>query len=60
MDFGLLFEMQVPKPWTPTSESDAFWNSIAQAKAAEQAGSCRHPRHVVGIGGIPTAGLDQR
>jgi alkanesulfonate monooxygenase SsuD/methylene tetrahydromethanopterin reductase-like flavin-dependent oxidoreductase (luciferase family) len=38
MDFGLLFEMQVPKPWTATTESDAFWNSIAQAKAAEAAG----------------------
>lgn len=38
MDFGLLFEMQVPKPWTATTESEAFWNSIAQAKAAEAAG----------------------
>jgi alkanesulfonate monooxygenase SsuD/methylene tetrahydromethanopterin reductase-like flavin-dependent oxidoreductase (luciferase family) len=38
MDFGLLFEMQVPKPWTATSESDAYWNSIEQLKAAEQAG----------------------
>lgn len=38
MDYGLLFEMQVPKPWGPTSESDAYWNSLEQVDVAEQAG----------------------
>ena len=38
MDFGLLFEMQVPKPWGPTTEADAYRNSVIQAVAAEQAG----------------------
>jgi alkanesulfonate monooxygenase SsuD/methylene tetrahydromethanopterin reductase-like flavin-dependent oxidoreductase (luciferase family) len=38
MDFGLLFEMQVPKPWGPTTEADAYRNSVVQAVAAEQAG----------------------
>ena len=38
MDFGLLFEMQVPKPWGETTESDAYWASIEQVKAAEDAG----------------------
>lgn len=38
MDFGLLFEMQVPKPWTATTESDTYWNSIAQLQMAEESG----------------------
>ncbi|HTZ92913.1 MAG TPA: LLM class flavin-dependent oxidoreductase [Streptosporangiaceae bacterium] len=38
MDFGLLFEMQVPKPWGPATEADAYRNGVAQAIAAEQAG----------------------
>lgn len=38
MDFGLLFEMQVPKPWGPTTEAEAYHNSIAQACVGEQAG----------------------
>jgi alkanesulfonate monooxygenase SsuD/methylene tetrahydromethanopterin reductase-like flavin-dependent oxidoreductase (luciferase family) len=38
MDFGLLFEMQVPKPWTATTESQAYWNSIEQLRTAEQCG----------------------
>ena len=38
MDYGLLFEMQVPKPWGPTTEADTYWASIEQVKAAEEAG----------------------
>jgi alkanesulfonate monooxygenase SsuD/methylene tetrahydromethanopterin reductase-like flavin-dependent oxidoreductase (luciferase family) len=30
--------MQVPKPWGPTTEADAYWNSLEQLKAAEEAG----------------------
>lgn len=38
MDFGLLFEMAVPRPWHANSEFDAYWNSIEQVRVAEEAG----------------------
>jgi alkanesulfonate monooxygenase SsuD/methylene tetrahydromethanopterin reductase-like flavin-dependent oxidoreductase (luciferase family) len=38
MDYGLLFEMGIPRPWTPTSETEAYWNSIEQVKVAEESG----------------------
>ncbi|MDQ1736090.1 MAG: hypothetical protein QOH56_2341 [Pseudonocardiales bacterium] len=38
MDYGLLFEMGIPKPWTATTEATAYWNSIEQVKVAEQSG----------------------
>jgi alkanesulfonate monooxygenase SsuD/methylene tetrahydromethanopterin reductase-like flavin-dependent oxidoreductase (luciferase family) len=38
MDYGMLFEMQVPRPWTATSESDAYWQSLEQLRVAEQSG----------------------
>jgi len=38
MDFGIFYEVQVPKPLGPRSEYDAFQNVIAQTVAAEQAG----------------------
>lgn len=38
MDFGLIFEMQVPKPWGPRTEYDAYWNSLEQLRVAEQSG----------------------
>jgi alkanesulfonate monooxygenase SsuD/methylene tetrahydromethanopterin reductase-like flavin-dependent oxidoreductase (luciferase family) len=38
MDYGLLFEMGIPRPWTATTESEAYWNSIEQLTVAEQSG----------------------
>jgi alkanesulfonate monooxygenase SsuD/methylene tetrahydromethanopterin reductase-like flavin-dependent oxidoreductase (luciferase family) len=38
MDFGLLYELAVPKPWGLTTERDAFWNAIAQVREAESVG----------------------
>lgn len=38
MDFGLLYELAVPKPWTATTESDAFWNALEQVREAEAKG----------------------
>jgi len=38
MDFGLLYELGVPRPWTERSEYDAFWNALEQVKSAEKAG----------------------
>lgn len=38
MDFGLMYELAVPKPWGPTTERDAFWNAIAQLREAERVG----------------------
>ena len=38
MKFGLMTQLQLPRPWTETSEREAFWNCIDQAVAGEQAG----------------------
>jgi alkanesulfonate monooxygenase SsuD/methylene tetrahydromethanopterin reductase-like flavin-dependent oxidoreductase (luciferase family) len=38
MDFGLLFEMQVPKPWDERTEYRTYWDSIEQVRVAEQSG----------------------
>jgi alkanesulfonate monooxygenase SsuD/methylene tetrahydromethanopterin reductase-like flavin-dependent oxidoreductase (luciferase family) len=38
MDFALFYEIPVPKPWTPTSEHEAYRNTIEQAVWGEQAG----------------------
>lgn len=38
MDFGLLYELAVPKPWSPTTERNAFWNALHQVRQAEASG----------------------
>ncbi|HEY6759970.1 MAG TPA: LLM class flavin-dependent oxidoreductase [Baekduia sp.] len=38
MDFGLLYELGVPRPWGPRSEYDAYWNALKQAKEADRVG----------------------
>jgi alkanesulfonate monooxygenase SsuD/methylene tetrahydromethanopterin reductase-like flavin-dependent oxidoreductase (luciferase family) len=38
MDFGLIYELGVPKPWGPRSEYDAYWNAIAQVREADRLG----------------------
>ena len=38
MDFGLLYEMAIPRPWTATTEHDAYWNVVEQARLADQSG----------------------
>ena len=38
MDFGLIYEMNVPRPWGPRSEYDVYWNSIWQAVEADRLG----------------------
>jgi alkanesulfonate monooxygenase SsuD/methylene tetrahydromethanopterin reductase-like flavin-dependent oxidoreductase (luciferase family) len=38
MDFGLLYELSVPRPWTATSEYDVFWNCLDQVRTAERVG----------------------
>ena len=38
MKFGLMTQLQIPRPWHETSERDAFWHAIDQGAAAEQAG----------------------
>src|SRR5215510_7958086 len=38
MDFGLLYEIGVPRPWNDRSEYDAFWNALEQAKEADRLG----------------------
>ena len=38
MKFGLLYEIEVPRPWGETSVADCFWEALEQVKIAEQVG----------------------
>lgn len=38
MKFGLMTQIQMPRPWTETTERQAFWDGLDQVVAAEQAG----------------------
>ncbi|MCH7698837.1 MAG: LLM class flavin-dependent oxidoreductase [Chloroflexi bacterium] len=38
MKFGIFYEMQLPKPWGPTSELDIFQQSLEQVELADQLG----------------------
>jgi alkanesulfonate monooxygenase SsuD/methylene tetrahydromethanopterin reductase-like flavin-dependent oxidoreductase (luciferase family) len=38
MKFGLLYEIEVPRPWTETSVANCFWEALEQVKVAERAG----------------------
>ena len=38
MKFSLVYELEMPKPWTETSEYDMYWDSLAQIELADQLG----------------------
>jgi alkanesulfonate monooxygenase SsuD/methylene tetrahydromethanopterin reductase-like flavin-dependent oxidoreductase (luciferase family) len=38
MKFGLMTQIQMPRPWNETTERQAFWHGLDQVVAAEQAG----------------------
>ncbi len=38
MKFGLLYEIEVPRPWGETSVADCFWEALEQVKVAEEIG----------------------
>ena len=38
MKFGLMTQIQMPRPWAETTERQAYWNGLDQAAAAEAAG----------------------
>ena len=38
MKFGLMTQIQMPRPWTETTERQAFWDNLDQAVAAEAVG----------------------
>jgi alkanesulfonate monooxygenase SsuD/methylene tetrahydromethanopterin reductase-like flavin-dependent oxidoreductase (luciferase family) len=38
MKFGIFFEMQLPRPWGPTSERDIFHQSLEQVELADELG----------------------
>ena len=38
MKFGIMTQIQIPRPWQPTSERQAYWNALDQGVAAEAAG----------------------
>ena len=37
MNFGLMTQLQMPRPQHETAEREAFWHAIDQGAAAEQA-----------------------
>jgi alkanesulfonate monooxygenase SsuD/methylene tetrahydromethanopterin reductase-like flavin-dependent oxidoreductase (luciferase family) len=38
MKFGLIYELQMPKPWDGITEADIYWQALEQIIAAEEAG----------------------
>jgi alkanesulfonate monooxygenase SsuD/methylene tetrahydromethanopterin reductase-like flavin-dependent oxidoreductase (luciferase family) len=38
MKFGFMIQLQMPKPWSETTEREAHWNAVEQAVKAEEAG----------------------
>ncbi|MBL6457453.1 LLM class flavin-dependent oxidoreductase [Belnapia sp. T6] len=38
MKFGIFYELQLPKPWGPTSERDLYRNALAQLELADRLG----------------------
>src|SRR6201995_3790904 len=38
MKFGVFYEHQLPRPWTPNSEYELFQNSLAQVELADRLG----------------------
>jgi len=38
MKFGLMTQIQMPRPWTETTERNNYWNALEQGVAAEAAG----------------------
>lgn len=38
MDFGIFYEIEIPKPWTDRSEIDAYRQVFAQVEFAEEMG----------------------
>ena len=38
MRFGMFFELQMPKPWSPTAEYDTLWQAVEQVTYAEEMG----------------------
>ena len=38
MKFGYMMQVQMPRPWSETTEREAYWNAVEQAVAAEEAG----------------------
>lgn len=38
MQFGMMTQIQIPRPWTESSEREAYWNALEQGAAGEAAG----------------------
>ncbi|HEY2664445.1 MAG TPA: hypothetical protein VGI47_08900 [Candidatus Binataceae bacterium] len=39
MKFGLLYEMETPRPWQERSEYNVYWDALAQIELADRIGS---------------------
>lgn len=38
MKFSLLYELEMPKPWTPRREYETYWEALAQIQLADEVG----------------------
>ena len=38
MKFGLLYEMETPRPWNALSEYNTYWEALAQIELADRIG----------------------
>ena len=38
MKFGLLYEMETPRPWHALSEYNTYWEALAQIELADRIG----------------------
>ncbi|HKA55934.1 MAG TPA: LLM class flavin-dependent oxidoreductase, partial [Candidatus Binatia bacterium] len=38
MKFGLLYEMETPRPWHALSEYNTYWEALAQIELADRVG----------------------
>jgi hypothetical protein len=38
MKISLLYEIQMPKPWTGRTEYEKYWETLAQIKLADEMG----------------------
>ena len=45
MKFGLLSQLQVPKPWAEDSERNVYWQNLDHVAAAEDSGRGQSARN---------------
>ncbi len=39
MKFGMLYEIETPRPWSALSEDNIYWQALAQIELADRIGA---------------------